>query len=266
MTGFDARNYWEGRLQEDWSLRGVGFRRMGAKFNELAYRRRGERFDELVREFLPDVERARVLDVGSGTGFYLERWRGVAAKEVVALDLTDAAATNLRLQFPDIDVHLGDISDGVAGLALGSFDVVSAMDVLFHIVDNERFASALHNIADLLRPGGVFVWSDLFLHGREMVDRHISIRSLYRIEALLEAAGFEIVARRPMFFFMNEPRDTSSKLVWHSWRAVMGLAAMSEPVADLVGRAAYRLDGWLDGRQPTESPSTEFMVCVKKAA
>jgi SAM-dependent methyltransferase len=265
MTEFDARTYWEQRLDEDWSLTGVGFRRMGDRFNQLAYQRRGERFDDLVAEFLPNVHDARVLDVGSGTGFYLDRWRHVGAAEVVGLDLTEAAVGKLRERFPDLTIELGDITDGVATLAPESFDVISAMDVLFHIVDHERFARALRSIAALLKPGGVFVWSDLFLHGPEMVDRHIAIRSLYRIEALLDAADLEIVARRPMFFFMNEPRDTNSRLVWHSWRAMMGLAALAEPVADLVGRAAYRLDNWLDGRR-TESPSTEFMVCVKKAS
>jgi SAM-dependent methyltransferase len=264
MTSFDPRAYWEDRLEQDWSLRGVGFRRMGAKFNDLAYQRRGERFKAVVSEFLPDVGQARVLDVGSGTGFYLDLWRQVGAKEVEGMDLTEAAVGNLRSRFRDIDIHRGDISDGLEELTPESFDVVSAMDVLFHIVDHDRFAQAIQSIAGLLKPGGIFIWSDLFLHGPELIDRHIAIRSLYRIEALLGAADFEVLGRRPMFFFMNEPRDTSSRLLWHSWRAVMGLAAAAEPAANLVGRAAYRLDGWLDGRR-TESPSTEFMVCIKKA-
>ena len=66
-------------------------------------------------------------------------------------------------------------------------------------------------------------------------------------------------------FLSNALRNRFKAFLAGMGLQVMGLAAMSEPVADLVGRAAYRLDGWLDGRQPTESPSTEFMVCVKKA-
>ena len=50
MADFDARSYWEGRLGQDWSLTGVGFRRMGRRFNEWAYRRRGERFEAVVVE------------------------------------------------------------------------------------------------------------------------------------------------------------------------------------------------------------------------
>jgi SAM-dependent methyltransferase len=262
MSSFDTRAYWEQRLAEDWTLRGVGFRRMGSRFNEWAYRRRGERFAALVDDVLPERSSTRVLDVGSGTGFYLDAWRQLGAKQIVGLDLTEAAVGRLRDQFPDLEIVLGDISDG-AGLAPESFDVVSAMDVMFHIVDNDRFGAALSSIASVLRPGGLFIWSDLFLHTAEIVQEHIAVRSLYRVEAMVDAAGFDIVERRPMFFYMNEPRDSSSRVLWHTWRGAMGLAATSEPLGDLAGRFTYWLDGRLDGR--TESPSSEFMVCVKRA-
>ena len=263
MSSFDARQYWEDRLGDDWSLRGVGLRRMGAAFNDLAYQRRGERFDAVVQEFLPDVKPLRVLDVGSGTGFYLDRWQRLGVGEIVGLDLTEAAVSNLRLKFPELTILQGDISDGVPELEPASFDVVSCMDVLFHIVDDQRFGMALAQIAALLKPGGTFLWSDLFVHGPEVHDRHIAIRSLYRIEAMVEDRGFVVQGRRPMFHYMGEPRDTSSKLLFHGWRAMMGVAALSEPLAGLAGKAMYRLDGWLDTRHPTEGAANEFMICTK---
>jgi 2-polyprenyl-3-methyl-5-hydroxy-6-metoxy-1,4-benzoquinol methylase len=263
VSSFDPRAYWERRLADDWTLRGVGFRRMGKRFNEWAYRRRGERFEALVEEFIPQRTALRVLDVGSGTGFYLDAWSRLGAKQVIGLDLTDAAVDNLRKNFPELEVYRGDISEGLNEIKPGSIDVVSAMDVMFHIVDHRRFAAALRNIAVLLRPGGMFIWSDLFLHGHEVVQEHITLRSLYRIETMLDVAGFNIRGRRPMFFYMNEPRDTSSRILWEAWRGAMWLAASSEVLGGSAGRLGYRLDGWLDGRR-TESPSTESMVCVKR--
>jgi len=263
VSSFDTRAYWERRLADDWTLRGVGFRRMGSRFNEWAYRRRGERFVALVEEFVPERSELRVLDVGSGTGFYLDAWTRLGAKDVTGLDLTDAAVDKLRAKFPDLDIHRGDISEGLGDLGPGSFDVVTAMDVMFHIVDLRRFAAALRNVGALLRPGGLFIWSDLFLHGPEIIQEHIAIRSLYRIEAMLGNAGFDICGRRPMFFYMNEPRDMSNRTAWHAWRGVMRLAATAEPLGELAGRVGYRLDGWLDAHR-IESPSTESMVCVKR--
>lgn len=266
MTDFDAHEYWQRRLGEDWSLRGVGQQRLGASFNEYAYRRRGERFQKVVEEFVPDVSSARVLDVGSGTGFYLDRWQRAGAKEVVGLDLTEAAVANLKTRFPDLDVHLGDISHGVGEFSASSFDVVSAFDVLFHIVDDELFASALTNIARLLRPGGVFLWSDLFVHRPKVTHNHIVFRNLHQTEALLDACGLEVLGRRPMFFTMAEPRDTSGNVLLFGWHAVMGFAALSDTLARQLAKATYRVDGWLDARYPQESISTEFMACRKRGA
>jgi SAM-dependent methyltransferase len=263
MADFDARSYWEGRLGQDWSLTGVGFRRMGRRFNEWAYRRRGERFEAVVREFVPDLSAHRVLDVGSGTGFYLDAWSRLGAKQVVGLDLTEVAVVNLRQKFPDLDIHHGDISFGLGDLAPGSFDAVSAMDVLFHIVDNGKFGQAISNIGELLVSGGLFIWSDLFVHGQEVVEEHFATRSLYRSEAVLDAAGFDILGRRPMFHLLNEPRDMRSRLLFEMWRAAMFAASKAEPLGNAVGRAGYHLDAWLDQRG-NESVSSEFMICRKR--
>lgn len=264
MTEFDAHEYWQRRLQADWSLRGVGQRRLGASFNDYAYRRRGERFEKLVGEFVPDVTSARVLDVGSGTGFYLDHWQRVGAKQVAGLDLTEAAVANLRQNFPDLDVHLGDISKGTGELSASSFDAISAFDVLFHIVDDELFAAALKTIAELLRPGGIFLWSDFFVHGPKTTEGHITFRNLAEVQRLLEASGFQVLGRRPMFFTMAEPRDTSGSALLLAWKAIMGVATLSDALARSVARATYHLDGWLDTRCPVESVSMEYMVCAKR--
>lgn len=263
VAAFDAEHYWEGRLGDDWSLRGVGLRRLGSNFNAWAYRRRGERFEAIVEEFVPDRAGRRVLDVGSGTGFYLDAWLRLGVADLTGLDLSTVAASKLQGRYPELEILRADISDGPGSLAPGTFDVISCMDVLFHVVDHRRYAAALQTICTLLRPGGVFVWSDMFVHGPEEVQEHIVIRSLYRIEALLDHAGLAIAARRPMFFLMNEPRDTRSPWPLRAWKGFMGLASTSETLGELAGRITYTLDGWLDTRC-TESPTTEIMVCVKR--
>jgi SAM-dependent methyltransferase len=264
MSQIDVRDYWEKRLGADWSLRGVGFSRLGTRFNEWQYRLRAERFDAIVRELGIDGRRARVLDVGSGTGFYIDAWTRLGAEHITGLDLTDAAVASLRTAFPDVTVVRADITEGTGGLASGSFDVVSCMDVMFHVVDNARFLSALQNIAEVLTPGGTFIWSDFFVHGREYGDRHIVWRNLYRIEDMLDRAGFDVVFRKPLFYVMNEPRDAMSRLAVPSWKALMWVASRSEASGDQVGRLLYKLDRRLTAR--AESPSTEVMVCRKRSA
>src|SRR5262245_1706679 len=101
------------------------------------YRVRGEVFDRVVDELGTTSGRgrpARVLDVGAGTGFYVDRWLARKAS-VTGVDLTEVSVRNLRERFPaarfiqaDIGAPLGPpLADEI-----GTFDVVSAFDVLFH--------------------------------------------------------------------------------------------------------------------------------------
>ena len=264
-SDIDVREYWERRLSADWSLRGVGLSRLGTQLNDWQYRLRDERFAAVVEGLALDLSNVRVLDIGSGTGFYIDAWTRFQAKEVVGLDLTDAAVQRLRDAFPDVNFVQSDITEGTAGLSPESFGVVSCMDVMFHVVDNSKFQEALNNIATLLEPGGVFIWSDFFVHGREMRSGHIVWRNLYRVEAMLDRAGFDVLERRPLFYLMNEPRDSNLRMAVTVWKLAMWLVSRNEKVADVVGRLLYRIDRRLMSRR-TESPSTEVMVCRKRTA
>ena len=150
-----AREYWENRLSEKWGLHGVGHISYGGPYNEWLYRvRRRVILRELNR--LPlDLRESTVLDIGSGTGFWLKIWNSVGVRNLVGSDLARVAVKNLREEHPAIEIRELDIADpeSIAGLE-GRFDLISAFDVLFHITDEGRFRTAIANVASLLRPGG----------------------------------------------------------------------------------------------------------------
>jgi SAM-dependent methyltransferase len=271
----------------------VGYLRLGRRYNAWMYRVRGEVFDRILQGIgnresgignresgvgagggsysrLPtpyslEWWRGReVLDVGSGTGFYVDRWLRAGAR-VTGLDLTDVAVDELARSFPEARFVRADIgaADGIA-LDSASCDAASAMDVLFHIVDDAAYARAFVNIASVLKPGGWLLWSDNFLrHATERVT-HQASRSLDESVRCVEAAGFEIVDRVPMFVLMNYPADTTSRLARWAWTAMVAPAALAEPIGGLVGAALYPLERALV-RRMRESPSTELMVCRKRA-
>jgi SAM-dependent methyltransferase len=265
---FDPRQYWEARLREHYSLAGVGYLRLGRRYNAWMYRVRGLVFDDALLRIgmsssLEHWKGRNVLDVGSGTGFYVDRWLKAGAK-VTGLDLTDVAVEELGRSFPGARFVRADIG-GSAGISLapGSFDAVSAMDVLFHIVDDAAYARAFANIATVLRPGGWLLWSDNFLrHDTERVA-HQASRSLAESVRCVEAAGLEIVDRVPMFVLMNYPADTRSRLARWAWTAMVAPATLAEPIGGLLGAVLFPLERALV-RRLRESPSTELMICRKR--
>jgi SAM-dependent methyltransferase len=260
MTEFDAKQYWEHRLEANPGLQGVGFLRLGRHYNDWLYRVRRDVFLRWARSLGIDLSRVDVLDVGSGTGFYIDRWRELGVRSVAGSDLTEVATRSLRRTHPDTEIFQVDIGTDLGPLTDRRFDIVSAFDVLFHIVDDAGFERAVAQIRSLLQPGGLFVWSDNFVHHRTAQAAHQANRSLDSIHKALAVAGFEVVERRPMFVLMNGPADTRNPLVKAWWFTVLALASLGEPVGWTLGALLYPLELLLT-RVLRESPSTELMVC-----
>ncbi len=257
---FDAKQYWEERLGTNPSLREVGYSMLGSRYNSWLYRLRKAVLRRRIAALNLDLSRTSVLDIGSGTGFYIKLWRELGVKTVSGSDLTDAAVQHLRDCFPlnecfQLDIG-GDLPTSLAGL----FDIVSAFDVLFHIVDDDRFSRAIRNIAELLRPGGIFCFTDLFLHHDTNRSAHYVSRSLAEVERAVAAAGLQVIDRRPVFVVMNEPLDTRTALPRSLWHLGMLPVRTSEALGDLWGAVLYPLDLLLTAIL-AESPTTEIMIC-----
>ncbi len=253
----------------------MGYLRLGRRYNEWMYRLRGEVFDRILADIATGRWGSRtlgeegwtgadVIDVGSGTGFYMERWIRWRAR-VIGLDFTETAVEGLGQRFPGARVLRADIGGSLEGipLRLGRFHAVSAMDVLFHLVDDAAYARAFQNIAALLRPGGWFLWSDNFIHGESRRVPHQVSRSYAESVQRVEQAGFEILGRVPMFVLMNYPADTRSRLLRWAWTAMVAPAMLAEPLGWLLGRVLYPIERRLVLRVK-ESPTTELMVCRKR--
>jgi SAM-dependent methyltransferase len=239
------------------------------------YRIRGEVFDRVAQEIaqgrwgpsglgVHGWRGADVLDVGAGTGFYMERWIRFQA-QVIGVDFTEAAVRGLSHRFPGARVIRADIGGSLERISLrhASFHAVSAFDVMFHIVDDPAYGRAFQNIASLLRPGGWFLWSDNFVRNETERVPHQASRPIAESVRLVESAGFEIVGRVPMFVLMNYPADSRTRLARWGWTAMVGPAMLAEPLGWLIGAALYPIERQLV-RRFAESPSTELMICRKK--
>jgi hypothetical protein len=134
------------------------------------------------------------------------------------------------------------------------------MDVLFHITSDRRYERAFANLASLVKPNGLLVFSENFVHQRNPREAQQVNRSLVEIESLLRKAGFETLARRPMFVLMNCPVDSTSRVHRLCWR-VLELAMVAwNPLGAVLGAVLYPLELALVARLK-EGPSTELMLC-----
>lgn len=93
----------------------------------------------------------RLLEVGAGDGAFVAL-AAEAGYQVVATELSDAGAREIRRCVPDAEVHVGELVD--LQLLARSFDVATAWHCLEHMRD--PFA-AMREIGRLLKPGGVLL-------------------------------------------------------------------------------------------------------------
>jgi SAM-dependent methyltransferase len=257
----DVRAYWEHRLGGPSDEEAVGHAGLGAGLNTWMMRVRRAVFLREVGPLVGSLPVSSALDVGSGTGVNVERWRELGVSEIVGSDIAQVAVDRLAERYPSmrfVRFELGSaLPDELRGRRFGA---ISAMEVLFHVLDDEAYRRALASLFDLLAPGGLLVFSENFLHGQELRSAHQRSRTVDEIERAVREAGFEIVRRRPLFFLMNAPHDSDSRVHRLWWRGLSGVASRSDRVGGWLGALLYRAELAVVARL-REGPSTELMLC-----
>jgi SAM-dependent methyltransferase len=260
------KDYWESRLKENFGLHGAGYIGLGRSYNNWLYKVRRKVFISRIKSMRLDFSDNDILDVGCGTGFYVGLWKNeLGVGHITGIDITNIAIENLKGKFPDAEFYTADISDADIALLIRrkEFDVVSAFDVLFHIIDDNRYEKAIKNIHSMLKPNGIFVFSDNFIHGPAIRSTYQISRSLSHIEKTLIENGFEIIQRRPMFVLMNTPVDTTKRGSKRMWRALsLLLQRYGDTAGSTVGCFLYPIELILVSLLK-ETASTEIMICRK---
>src|SRR5205823_3878095 len=166
---------------------------------------------------LPEGRGLRILEVGAGTG-------GLSAQILPALErglhsytFTDVSAAFFSgahqklANFPEVETRVFDLEKSATeqGFELGSFDFIIGTNVLHAVAD---IRAALHNLYDLLAPGGSLVFMDLAtpqlwtetVFGLTSGWWRFSDRDLRPVHPLLGRSQWEAVLRETGF------KETSS--------------------------------------------------------
>jgi len=265
MSNFDPRTYWHERHARQFGPESVGYVGLGVPFNVWMYRVRKDVVTRAIRRARINLRDFDVLDVGSGTGFYIDLWTKLGARYISGSDFAPYAVNALRARFPGIRIHELDITTEELPPELGSYDLVSAFDILYHIVDDERYGRAFRNLRALLRPNGYLVFSENFLLSDRETSGHQVSRCRTEIERVLDDHGFEAVHCAPLFFLMNRPlksRNRALAAIWHVIERVTGKRDLPM-LGEVLGAALYPIE-LATLRMVRSGPTTELMICRRR--
>jgi 2-polyprenyl-3-methyl-5-hydroxy-6-metoxy-1,4-benzoquinol methylase len=266
LKKYDPDKYWAERYKTI-DITKSGHVDLPVVYNQWLYRRKKERLFAALRTAGFAAEGKAILDVAAGTGVYVEAWKSLKVKSLVGVDISANAVASLQTRFPEYAFHKYDLSvPGMAATTGKGFDLVTAIDMLYHITVDETLPGALANLAEPLKPGGLLVIHDMFLHCPELDFGYIKLRTMEKYKAALEAAGFELLNRSPTFFLSVQSYDyvspRAARMAKNLWDRFTDPLIHRFP--NLAGPVGYWVDRLLGGIF-SEGTSFEMLVCRRKA-
>jgi SAM-dependent methyltransferase len=201
--GYEPETYWSDRLGKDFDLRGTGHLGHSTAYNKWVYRQKAAALDRALSDLKPG---ARALDIGSGTGWVVERLRR-RSLVVDGCDITAVSVDTLSRRFPDASFFL---------LALGAdripredacYDAVTLYDVAYHIVDDDTWRAGLAEIARVLRPGGRLIVSDRLGDDTVTAADHVRFRSRPQWAEASSTVGLSLERAEPLHRWLSRRAD-----------------------------------------------------------
>jgi SAM-dependent methyltransferase len=267
MTTYEPGAYWEELLAGAFNESGVGYPQLGRAMNLAMYRATRRSVSHALAASGLDGPPRRVLDVGSGTGYWIDFWRRHGAERITGVDLTATSVERLRRRWPQHEFLQLDIGEPDLELP-GGQDVISAMSVLLHIVDEARFRKALATLARALRPNGTLLlvepvvvhawWGPPF--GANANSR---ARPLAEYRSALELAGLELQLLRPATALFANVVDTRSpvtfRLLWTYWDLLTRAVGRRERLGEAVAKVLEPVDRLAVQAMPT-GPSAKVLL------
>jgi SAM-dependent methyltransferase len=239
--GFDPRAYWEQRLRAHPDLRGVGHRRFSVMYNEIMYQVAAENLSMALTKAQITVAGKSILDIGPGLGHFVRRYLEWGAARVTGVDITQVSVDELRRKYPDQHFICADIS--APALVVGDvYDLVCAINVVFHILEDHLFQRAIGNMSERVKPGGALLIVDSFMSSHWLHARHARSRGLRSYMPILKENGFVEYSIYPMYYVMS--------------RAV-ALWLFERPQ---VMRALPEVERWMRAHVPIQWSSMQYLI------
>jgi SAM-dependent methyltransferase len=200
----DTRQYWDQRLASDLSLRGTGHRAFDLSYNFWLYQAQLDRCESVMQRNGIQLVGKHALDVGSGSGFWIEYLLQKGTASVYGIDISETSIQYLEKRYPKCHFFVQDISDSTVDYLFEQrFNFISALGILYHIVDETCFQQALHNLCRLLVPGGYLLLSDTFRKTFLPAPQHVRFRPLMIYQSIFQQHDTRVLQIAPLYYLLN---------------------------------------------------------------
>lgn len=120
---------------------------------------------------------SHMLDIGSGAGHWIDFYiNTIKVKQVTGYDISPVCISRLKKKYENNDkVSIQEVDISSTDFkSEQKFDLVNAVGVMFHIVNDENWNRAVKNLASVLKPGGHLIVGGQFGWISQYVQFHNS--------------------------------------------------------------------------------------------
>jgi 2-polyprenyl-3-methyl-5-hydroxy-6-metoxy-1,4-benzoquinol methylase len=197
-----AAAYWDTRHRSEGELRSGGDLTYDEATNAMFYTRRLGLLLDLLGTHSSPVAPLFLLDAGCGKGWFSRRLAAFGHR-VDAIDASEAAIAHCLAH----GLAAGNPCYARAELADWRspwlYDAVIAVDVAFHLLDDDQWRRSMTNLADLVRLGGRLVVSDWGEAGRHAFGDYQLVRGHETYRPWARRCGLRVDGWRPYRFRVN---------------------------------------------------------------
>ncbi len=105
------------------------------------------------------INRAHVLDIGSGAGHWIDFYKTLEPFSITGMDISISSFKYLQDKYAEdntIEIYQGKAIEVINKLN-GDYDLVNAIGVMFHIVEDSEWENTIYAVGNILKKGGLFV-------------------------------------------------------------------------------------------------------------
>jgi len=157
---YDTKSWWD----SDFYVSGVSDRQtISPKKSEISSLYHYCSVEQLILRAIFNnnivTDNIRVLDIGSGSGHWIDFWQKLGAFSIDGIDISQSSVDYLTSKYSSnkaIEIHHGHAANLIRTINR-SYSVVNAIGVMFHIIDDQDWSDTILAISDQLDSQGIFV-------------------------------------------------------------------------------------------------------------
>ncbi len=177
-----------------------------------------------LRNHRVDLAGFRCCDLGSGSGHWIDFYLGLGAAHCLGIDISEKSVAFLREKYGNdgrVNISHGGLPEALS-IAEAPFDLINAIGVMFHVVNDADWERCVDQIGRNVRPGGHLVvgghfgWLDginVQFDQQRRVNKRLRSRGHWR--RVLRSAGFDQITfyQNRSYLFIRDSLPENNILV-----------------------------------------------------